>query len=64
MVTQACQVAASKGVRHLYVHVVASNEPALRLYENQCGFEIEQREDESFARALNRPRRLLLHREL
>ena len=51
-------------IRHVYVHVVHTNEPALSLYTKHCGFEIESEEKPSVARALNRPRRLLLHRSL
>lgn len=45
----------------LYVHVVADNFPARNLYEGQLGFKVEQQETETVARALNRPRRLLLY---
>lgn len=51
-------------MRHLYVHVEAQNEAARQLYCEQCGFEVEAEESENTARALNRPRRLLLHRVL
>lgn len=55
--------AASQGVRHLYVHVVADNAPAERLYL-QMGFQMEEEETEAFARSLRRPRRKILHKQL
>lgn len=64
LIEEACKLSLERGVEHMYVHVVADNEPARLLYENHCGFTIEQQENESTARALNRPRRLLLHRAL
>ena len=64
LVQEACELAAARGVQHMYVHVVADNAPAKHLYEAQCGFTTEQEEADAFARALNRPRRLLLHRAL
>lgn len=51
------------GVEHLYVHVVADNTPAHNLYLS-LGYEQEAEETEAFARALRRPRRLLLHKQL
>ena len=48
----------------MYVHVVEENHVARALYENKCGFGVEQVENASMARSLNRPRRLLLHRAL
>ena len=45
------------------VHVEASNGPAAALYLSS-GFEVEAEESEGYARALNRNRRLLLHRQL
>ena len=61
LVLDGARRAAAAGVSDLYVHVVADNEPARRLYQAQCGFQVEQEEGEAVARALNRPRRLLLH---
>jgi len=55
--------AAAQGVRHLYVHVVADNEAAARLYVS-AGFEVEAEESEAYARALQRPRRRILHKRL
>lgn len=52
------------GVEYLYVHVVADNSPALELYRNVCGFEVEAQEAEGYARALQRPRRMLLVKQL
>ncbi|GLI59793.1 hypothetical protein VaNZ11_001757 [Volvox africanus] len=53
-------VARGSGVEWLYVHVVADNTPAVGLYCNTFGFQVEQSESEGFARSLQRPRRLLL----
>lgn len=64
LVAGAAALAAERGVRHLYVHVIHDNEPARRMYIERCGFEVEAEEREAVARALNRPRRLLLHRSL
>jgi ribosomal protein S18 acetylase RimI-like enzyme len=44
----------------MYVHVVADNVAAAALYEGQ-GYSQEAEESESYARALRRPRRRLLH---
>jgi ribosomal protein S18 acetylase RimI-like enzyme len=55
--------ASSSGVEHLYVHVVADNAPAKRLYE-RLGFAVEAEESEGYARSLSRPRRLILHKRL
>ena len=55
--------AASEGVRHLYVHVVADNTAAGALYA-RMGFEVEAEETESQARGLGRPRRKILHKAL
>jgi len=51
------------GVKHMYVHVVHDNGAAQRLYSS-LGYEKEAEETEGFARALRRPRRLLLHKQL
>lgn len=64
LVTGAVELAAERGVEHLYVHVIHDNHAARNLYIERCGFEIEAEEREAVARALNRPRRLLLHRLL
>lgn len=55
--------AAGAGVRHLYVHVVADNAAAERLYVG-AGFEVEREETEAVARQLQRPRRKILHKRL
>ncbi|EFJ45206.1 hypothetical protein VOLCADRAFT_106017 [Volvox carteri f. nagariensis] len=54
------EVARGAGVQWLYVHVVANNTPAVALYCNALGFQVEQSESEGYARALQRPPRLLL----
>lgn len=64
LIDTACRVSQERGVQHLYVHVAVDNPPAMDLYQRACGFELEAEEDENFARALNRPRRLLLHQAL
>lgn len=51
------------GVEHMYVHVVHDNAAAQQLYSSM-GYEQETEETEGFARALRRPRRLLLHKQL
>ncbi|KAG2446725.1 hypothetical protein HYH02_008287 [Chlamydomonas schloesseri] len=53
-----------KGVEWLYVHVVADNVPAVALYCEACGFQVEQAESEGYARSLQRPRRLILGKQL
>lgn len=52
------------GVQHLYVHVVHSNEAAVRLYTQKTGFAVENQETHEFANLASRPRRLLLHKAL
>lgn len=64
LIREAVRRATAAGVSDLYVHVVADNIPARCLYEKRCGFLMEQEESESMARALNRPRRLLLRQSL
>lgn len=56
------QEAYKAGVKDLYVHVVRDNAAAIGLYIDKCGFEIESEEGAEFARILQRPRRLLLHK--
>ncbi|KAF8072392.1 Coatomer subunit gamma [Scenedesmus sp. PABB004] len=63
LLTAAEARAAALGVAHLYVHVVHDNAPARGLYA-RLGYEAEAEETEAFARALRRPRRLLLHKRL
>jgi ribosomal protein S18 acetylase RimI-like enzyme len=58
------EFARSNGVEALYVHVVVDNGPAMALYKNSLGFELEAEESESFAHSLNRPRRQLLFKRL
>ncbi|GAB4818850.1 hypothetical protein N2152v2_005896 [Parachlorella kessleri] len=62
LISAAAEEAAQRGIHHLYVHVEAANAAAHKLYTEQCGFCLEQEESEGSARALNRPRRLLLWR--
>ena len=64
LIDTACDTASSKGVQHLYVHAVSDNHSARKLYESVCKFEVEQQEEEKFARGLNRPSRILFHRKL
>ena len=64
LIEHACGYAGELGVKHMYVHVVEENAAARKLYERTCGFGVEQIENASVARALNRPRRMLLHKEL
>ena len=52
------------GVECLYVHVAHDNHAAMHLYCTRCGFHQEQSESEGYARALSRPRRYLLCRQL
>jgi hypothetical protein len=48
----------------LYVHVVHDNMPAVHLYTTKAGFSIEAEESSNTARSLDRPRRLLLCKQL
>ncbi|KAG2494066.1 hypothetical protein HYH03_007709 [Edaphochlamys debaryana] len=64
LLSHAETVARRQGVEWLYVHVVADNTPAVRLYCNAMGFQVEQEESEAYARSLQRPRRLLLAKGL
>ncbi|WIA08025.1 hypothetical protein OEZ85_007495 [Tetradesmus obliquus] len=63
LMAEAERVAAGLGVEHMYVHVVHDNAAAQQLYSSM-GYEQETEETEGFARALRRPRRLLLHKQL
>lgn len=63
LLTAAEELAAVRGVQHLYVHVVADNAPAKQLYQ-RLGYQVESEESEGFARSLNRPRRLILQKQL
>ena len=60
---EAESVAASLGVRYMYVHVEAHNDAAVALYA-AGGFAFEKEETEDVARRLRRPRRQLLVRPL
>lgn len=51
------------GIRYLYVHVVADNISARKLYE-KAGFEYESEESVKEARSLGRPRRYILRTHL
>lgn len=64
LAVKAEEFARSKGVEALYVHVVADNEPAIALYTDSLGFNVEAEESASFAHSLNRPRRKLLFKRL
>ena len=64
MIEGACAYASELGVTHMYVHVAEDNLAARKLYEEKCGFSIEQNEPANVARGLNRPPRLLLYRKL
>jgi ribosomal protein S18 acetylase RimI-like enzyme len=64
IILQATKLSREMGVEHLYVHFIHSNTPAQSLYVQHCGFEFEAEEKEATARALNRPRRVLLHKNL
>ena len=64
IISAAVEISQGKGIEHLYVHVIHDNTPAKSLYIDHCGFEFEAEEKETTARALNRPRRILLHRKL
>jgi ribosomal protein S18 acetylase RimI-like enzyme len=51
------------GIEELYVHVLAENHSARKLYE-QMGFVYEKEETPQTARYLGRPKRLLLRTQL
>lgn len=54
----------STGVQFLYVHVAQDNTAAVQLYSSHCNFQQEQKESDSYARALSRPSRLLLRKQM
>jgi ribosomal protein S18 acetylase RimI-like enzyme len=56
-------LAAGRAVKHLYVHVVKDNEPALLLYTS-CGFQVESEESVDAARKRQHGRRVLLWKML
>ncbi|KAL3152092.1 hypothetical protein ABBQ32_001198 [Trebouxia sp. C0010 RCD-2024] len=56
--------AARQGVKFLYVHVAQDNTAAVKLYSTHCSFQQEQQESEPYARALSRPSRLLLYKQI
>ena len=62
LIAAAYQHASQIGVRHLYVHTYKT-QAALSLLSKH-GFEFEQEEDEEFARALERPQTILLHKSV
>lgn len=64
MIQAAAEDAIKQGVECLYVHVAHDNHAAMHLYCTRCGFHQEQSESEGYARALSRPRRYLLCRQL
>lgn len=59
--TKSFWVCVFSGITSLYVHVVATNEAAVKLY-NKGGFIVEREESASDARRQARPRRSLLHK--
>ena len=63
LMTAAEQQARQQDVKFMYVHVVHSNTAAVALYQ-AAGYTVESQESENTARALQRPRRLLLCKEL
>ncbi|KAG7673572.1 hypothetical protein Ndes2526B_g02979 [Nannochloris sp. 'desiccata'] len=64
LILRATEISIELGIEHLYVHCIHSNTPARSLYIDHCGFQFEAEEKEATARALNRPRRVLLHKKL
>lgn len=56
-------VSTHTGALRRYVHVVADNTAAIKLYE-RAGYQVESQETEAYARAASRPRRLLLVKPL
>ncbi|BFI24556.1 hypothetical protein MPTK2_1g12680 [Marchantia polymorpha subsp. ruderalis] len=63
LVEYAKETAKLWGIRYLYVHVVADNISARKLYE-KAGFEYESEESVKEARSLGRPRRYILRTHL
>jgi ribosomal protein S18 acetylase RimI-like enzyme len=63
LVAEAQALSTARGIRSLYVHVVAGNAAGLRLYE-ACGFGVEAEEGADDARRRQHPRRLLLGKAL
>lgn len=63
LVECAASMAAERGLHPLYVHVVATNEPARTLYESM-GFAYDGEETETEARKRGKDRRLLLRRDV
>jgi len=62
LIESAASLAREKGLAPLYVHVVATNEPARVLYESM-GFVFEAEETQEEARTRGKERRLLLRRD-
>jgi ribosomal protein S18 acetylase RimI-like enzyme len=63
LVSAAAARARAAGVRHLYVHCVADNAPALALY-TAAGFVVEAQESAADAHLRKHARRLILTRAL
>ena len=63
LIAAASRHASQVGVRHLYVECNRTNQAALSLFRN-CGFEIEQEDEEDSARARKRPQRVLFHKSV
>lgn len=61
LLQHAQNIAQHWGITSLYVHVVATNDAAVKLY-NKGGFQLEKEESASEARRHARPRRSLLHK--
>lgn len=61
LLQQAQKIAQLWRITNWYVHVVATNEAAVKLY-NKGGFIVEREESASDARRQARPRRSLLHK--
>jgi len=64
LICRATEISLELGIQDLYVHFIHSNTAARSLYIDHCGFQFEAEEKEATARALNRPRRVLLHKNL
>lgn len=63
LLLHAQKIAQHWGITSLYVHVVATNDAAVKLY-NKGGFQLEKEESASEARRQARPRRSLLHKDI